>query len=471
MFSTVRSGAFRLALFFAAVFAVGAVALVVAVDVAVSRYAEQVTTDTLVTEANRLQGEDRNEGRRAVVEAIRSAKGDAREFRYALIDRSGDRLAGDLPSAQIGWGIVEIVERASPGNPPNAAAEMRTFGVTLIDRSILIVGSDSYDVAELRDWLNTVALWTGVGITLLALGAGYLIASIFVRRLDRINAAAQVVMEGHLSERVPVMGMGPEFDRLAGNLNRMLARIEALMTGMRQVSTDIAHDLRTPLTGVRQRLEASCESPSLETNRHAIDDATHQVDEILGMFRALLRIGSLEAGIGTGRFKPVDPSDVLLRVATAYQPAIEDQAKALQLSIEPDISVEGDAELLAQMFNNLIENALVHTPARTLITVDLRRKANAVVAIVSDNGSGIPTGKQSNVLQLFYRLEASRSLPGAGRPFARGGGGEPPPRRNLNHGQQSRTLNRHSFSHFIRMTQKCPQKRQTCIRRRRKLPR
>lgn len=414
MFSTLRSGAFRLALFFAAVFAVGAVALVVAVDVAVSRYAEQVTTDTLVTEATRLQGEDQHEGRRAVVEAIRSAKGDAREFRYALIDPSAARLEGDLPSAPIGWSSVKIAERASPGDPPDAASDMRTYGVTLRDRSRLIVGSDSYDVAELRDWLNTVALWTGIGITLLALGAGYLIASIFVRRLDRINATAQVVMEGHLSERLPVMDMGPEFDRLSVNLNRMLERIEALMTGMRQVSTDIAHDLRTPLTRLRQRLEAARESPSLETHRHAIDDATSQVDEILAVFRALLRIESLEAGIGTDRFKPVDLSDVLLRVATAYQPAIEDQAKALQLSIEPDISVEGDAELLAQMFNNLIENALVHTPEHTLITVDLRRKANAVVAIVSDNGPGIPTGEQSNVLQRFYRLEASRSLPGAG---------------------------------------------------------
>lgn len=414
MNSIFRSGAFRLALFFAAVFAVGGIALVVAVDAAVSRYAEQVTTDTLVTEATRLQSEDRREGRRAVVDVIRGATGVEREFRYALTDRGGNRIAGDLPSAPIGWGEVKIAERASPGDPPDATVEMRTYGVALRDRSLLAVGSNSFDVAELRDWLDMVALWSGFGITLLALGAGYLIAAIFVRRLDRINVAANVVMAGHLSERLPVMGMGPEFDRLSANLNLMLERIEALVIGMRQVSTDIAHDLRTPLTRLRQRLEAIRASPSLETHRQAIDDATSQVDEVLGMFRALLRIGSLEAGIGNDRFERVDLGDVLERVALAYQPAIEDQAKALRLSIEPDIAIEGDAELLAQMFNNLVENALVHTPPHSLITIALHREPEAIIAVVADNGLGIPAAEWTKVLQRFYRLERSRALPGSG---------------------------------------------------------
>ena len=410
----IRSGAFRLALFFAAIFAVGAVALVIVVDVAVTRYAEQATKDTLVTEAARLQGEDRREGSRAVVEDIRGAAGGAAEFRYALIDRAGTRLAGDMPRAPIGWGKVQVAELASPGDAPDAVSEMRTYGVTLSDRSLLAVGSDTYDVTELRDWLNTVALWSGVGITVLALAAGYLIASIFVRRLDRINAAANVVMSGGLSERLPVMNMGPEFGRVSANLNRMLERIEALVNGMRQVSTDIAHDLRTPLTRLRQRLEATRSSPSLEVHRQTIDDATAQVDEVLGMFGALLRIGSLEAGIGNDRFKQVDLSDLLERVAMAYQPAIEDQAKALKLSIELNLVVKGDEELLAQMFNNLIENALVHTPAHTLITVDLRRELDAIIAVVGDNGPGIPAADRTKVLQRFYRLEHSRALPGSG---------------------------------------------------------
>jgi signal transduction histidine kinase len=412
--SVFHSAAFRLALFFAALFAVGAITLVFVVDVAVSRYAEQVTTDTLVTEATRLQSEDRREGRRAVVDAISAAKGDAHEFRYLLIDRAGSRIAGDLPLAPAGWGKVTVAERATPGDPPDAAAETRTYGITLADKSRLVVGSNSYDVAELRDWLDTVALWSGMGITLLALGAGYLIAAIFVRRLDRVNAAANVVMTGHLSERLPAMGLGPEFDRLSANLNRMLARIEALVTGMRQVSTDIAHDLRTPLTRLRQRLEAARASSSLEAHRHAIDDATDQVDEVLGMFRALLRIGTLEAGIGSDRFKHVYLSDVLERVALAYQPAIEDQSKGLCLSIEPCITVEGDAELLAQMFNNLVENALVHTPAHSVITIGLRRELDAVVAVIADNGPGIPMADRAKVLQRFYRLERSRALPGSG---------------------------------------------------------
>ena len=411
---TFRSGAFRLSLFFAAVFATGAVALVIVVDVAVSRYAQQVTTDTLMTEAARMQGEDRREGRHAIIDEIRGLTSNAREFRYALSDRRGNLIAGDLPSAPIGWGSVKIAERSTPGDLPDSASTMRTYGIALDDRSRLVVGSNSYDVAELRDWLDTAALWTGLGITLLALAAGYLIASIFLHRLDRINTAANGVIAGRLSERLPAMGMGPEFDRLCDNLNRMLERIETLVTGMRQVSTDIAHDLRTPLTRLRQRLEITRASSSLEEHRKAIDDATDQVDEVLGMFRALLRIGSLEAGIGSHRFKQVDLGDILRRVAMAYQPAIEDQDKALRLSIEPDIAVEGDGELLAQMFNNLVENALVHTPAHSLITIELRRDKNDVIATVADNGPGILPGDRDKVLQRFYRLERSRALPGSG---------------------------------------------------------
>jgi HAMP domain-containing protein len=236
--STLRSGAFRLALFFAAVFAVGAIALVVATGFAVSRYAVEVTTHTLVNEARRLQIEDEREGRRATIEAIRNGAGDTRRFHYLLIDAQRRRVAGDLPMAPIGWGRARMSERSQPGDRPDAASDMRTYGVLLGDGSHLVVGSDSYDVEELRDWLNTVALWSGIGVTFLALGAGYLIAAIFVRRLDRINAAAHRVMEGRLSERMPAMGMGPEFDQLSGNLNDYrlapvgsLREAEAILTG------------------------------------------------------------------------------------------------------------------------------------------------------------------------------------------------------------------------------------------------
>lgn len=414
MISVLRSGAFRLALFFASVFALGAVALVITVDIAVSRYAEQATTDTLIAEADRIQAEDSREGRRAVVEDIQSATGNAGKFRYALIDRNGARIAGDLPNTHKGWGSVKVAERASPGDPADIAADMRTYAVALGDQSFLAVGTDNYDVAELSNWLDAVALWSGIGITLLALGAGYLIASIFVRRLDHINSAANKIMEGQLSQRLPDMGMGPEFGSLTASLNRMLERIEALVSGMRQVSTDIAHDLRTPLTRLRQQLEIAHDSSSLETQREAMDNATGQVDEILGMFRALLRIGALEAGIGNDRFKPVDLSSLLDRMSMAYQPAIEDQAKSLRLSIQPNISVLGDSELLAQMFNNLIENAIVHTPTHTSISVGVRREENSVIATIMDNGPGIPVAERTNVLQRFYRLENSRSFPGAG---------------------------------------------------------
>jgi signal transduction histidine kinase len=291
---------------------------------------------------------------------------------------------------------------------------VRTYGVRLADGSFLVVGRDTSDLNELSDWLRLVTLWSGLGITILALGGGLLIGGIFLRRMDRVNQALQRIMDGAQDERVPPIGMGAEFSRLTRNMNLMLDRTQALMDGLRQVSTDIAHDLRTPLGRLRQHLESMRDLSDPEALECAIDDALAQVDEVLATFHALLRIGQIEGGAGRARFEAVNLSAVMERVHLAYETAAEDAGKSFDAEIAPDLEVRGDPQLLTQLFANLIENALRHAGEGAEISMRLASVDGAVTATVADNGPGIPAAEHGRVVQRFYRLDASRSTAGSG---------------------------------------------------------
>jgi signal transduction histidine kinase len=416
-FKSLRSGPFRLALAFAAIFAVGSIVLVIVIETAVTRYAQQVTTDTLTTESARLVAVDHRHGRKAVIEAIRDqAQLRQRPFLYLLTDRSGQSLAGVLPQSadKVGWATLKVVEAITAGDPPDEPAPMKSYGVILADGARLVVGSNVYDVQELRDWLDAVALWSGIGITLLALGAGYLIASLYTQRLERLNSSINTIMGGDQGARVPMIGMGDEFNQLSANLNRMLDRIEALMKGVRQVSTDIAHDLRTPITRLRQHLEANVSDTGEPVPQHVIHSALTQIDAITAIFGALLRIGTLEAGAGRARFRQVDLSEIMERVLLAYQPVTEDEGKTITGAIKQGVIINGDADLLAQMFTNLVDNAIIHTAQGAAIKLELGSAQGLITATVSDNGPGIPMHERENVLKRFYRLNTSRTESGAG---------------------------------------------------------
>jgi signal transduction histidine kinase len=413
-----NSGAFRLALLFVVIFAVGAITLVAAVNVAVTRYASQTTRSALVDESTLLRGEAQARGRDALGQLIlrRQRIVHAHQFLYLLVDPQGDPVAGDLPaaSAKVGWGEATVAEPAEPDEPSDGQDTVRTYGVQLADGSRLIVGRDTSDLDELSDWLRLVTIWSGVGITMLAVVGGLLIASVFLRRLDRVNRSLQEIMDGRLEERVPAIGMGDEFDRLTGNLNLMLDRNQALMDGLRQVSTDIAHDLRTPLSRLRQHLDSMRDLTRPEDLQGAIDHALTQVDDVLSTFHALLRIGQIEGGAGRARFEPVDLSAVMDRVWLAYETAAEDAGKILSAQIAPEIVVNGDPQLLTQLFANLVENALRHGGDKAQIALSLSEDGSTVSAVVADNGPGIAANERSRVLRRFYRLDASRSTPGSG---------------------------------------------------------
>ena len=417
-FRLFNSGAIRLALLFVVIFAAGAITLVAAVNLAVSEYASETTTTALVDESTLLRGEAQVRGRDALGQLIlrRERIVHARQFLYLLLDPADRVVAGDLPSvsARVGWGEVMAPEPSEPGDPSEERSKVRTFTVRLSDGSRLVVGRDTSDLDELSRWLRLVTIWSGVGITVLAVGGGLLIARVFLRRLDRVNRSLQAIMNGRLEQRVPAIGMGDEFDRLTDNLNLMLDRNQELMEGLRQVSTDIAHDLRTPLSRLRQHLEGMREITRLADLEAAIDGALAQVDDVLTTFHALLRIGQIEGGAGRARFEPVDLSAVMERIRLAYESAAEDGGKTLDAEIAADVVVNGDPQLLTQVFSNLVENALRHAGEGAHISMRLSRAGDAVSAVVADDGPGVPNHERVRVLRRFYRLDASRSTPGSG---------------------------------------------------------
>ena len=413
-----KSGAFRLALLFAVIFAVGAVTLVAAVNVAVSRYASNSTATALVYESTLLRGDALARGRDALGQLIlrRERIVHAHQFLYLLLDSQGRSVAGDLParSTKVGWGEVSVAEPAEPNEPSDGRATIRTYGIRLADGSCLVVGRNTSDLDELSDWLRLVTIWSGLGITVLAVGGGLLIASVFLRRLDRVNCSLQEIMAGRLDERVRAIGMGDEFDRLTGNLNLMLDRNQALMDGLRQISTDIAHDLRTPLSRLRQHLDSMRDLTRPAGLDSAIDGALAQVDDVLNTFHALLRIGQIEGGAGRARFEAVDLSAVMERLRLAYETAAEDAGKTLSAQIAPDIVVNGDPQLLTQLLANLLENALRHAGDKAHISMSLAQVGGVVSAVMADDGPGVPANERQRVLRRFYRLDANRSTPGSG---------------------------------------------------------
>jgi signal transduction histidine kinase len=278
----------------------------------------------------------------------------------------------------------------------------------------LLVGRDISDAAAFRDRVKTTLLWSG----LVALGVGLLggaaMSRNLLRRVELVNRTSERVMAGNLSDRVPLDGTGDEFDQLAINLNRMLDQIERLMTAMREVTDDVAHDLKTPLARLRARLELALIGPSDPASQNeAIRGAIDEVDRLLATFNALLGIAAAEAGAGRDRTEPVDLSEVARSAAELYEPVAEEKGFAMSLSVEPDVRISGYRHLLTQTLANLLDNALKYAGGGDLQIRVFRAESRAILE-VADRGPGIPEADREIVFDRFVRLEPSRSTPGNG---------------------------------------------------------
>lgn len=421
-----RTTTVRLTALFMLVFVVFAVLLLALISWQTSQHLQRQQTDAIDREAAQLHRIDAEAGFRAIILTVDRLSRQPGPGIYYLADPAGQMIVGNVPDlppavlAEVGTFSFNY-ERQRPldgeGEPQMGTAIVRS--VQLQSGLILVVGRD---VVERRGFNALILQYFAIGVAgilLFSLLAGGLTAVRVLRRIDTIASTSRKIMSGNLSERVPVTRRNDEFDGLATNLNAMLDRIEQLMQGMKEVTDNVAHDLKTPLTRLRNRAEAALRDGQGEAaQREALETTLAESDRLIKTFNALLMITRAEAGTPSGAFTDIDLTAVVADVAELYGPVAEDAGLELVSAIDEGMRLSGNRELLGQALVNLVENALKYyepqpgQPGR--ITVGARRAGDRVLIEVADNGPGIPAEDRQRVLERFVRLEKSRTEPGSG---------------------------------------------------------
>jgi signal transduction histidine kinase len=397
------SAAYRIAFTYSAAVALAILLLGAAVYFAANAEFRRQRDNAIVEEARSLAREtDLGELVSEINARERPEVHDA--LRYALFDRARRRIAGTLDAPRPSPGMATIV--FNDGDDPHDIARADT--VRLTDGHTLTVALDTERIEEID---ATILILFGAAFVLLLIGAAggaLLLGTYLRRRLATIGDTAQAIVAGDLSRRVAIGAARDEFDQAGAAINAMLDRIVQLMENLRQVSSDVAHDLRTPLVRLRNQLEL------VGTVEGAAERAIAQGDTLLALFAAILRIAEVEGGTLAAGFAPVDLSALAADTCDGYHPAIADSGRSLECDIAPGTLVLGNRELLAQSIGNLLDNARVHTPAGTAIRLTLTSDGRVARLSVADEGPGIAAQDRRRILQRFVRGEASRTTPGAG---------------------------------------------------------
>ncbi len=420
----VGTHAFRLAALYFLVFAASVLGVLLFVYLTSADFVERQTEATLDAEITGLAEQYAQRGLSGLIQivAARSAgdRGDA--MIYLVTDPDGKPLAGNIAAWPAGvpthsaW-LSFALERTSDGRSELHPARGRLFVIPGGYR--LLVGRDISDAAAFRSEVRTTLLWAGSIALGIGLIGGTVMSRNLLRRVEQVNRTSERVMAGNLSDRVPLHGTRDEFDQLAANLNRMLDQIERLMTAMREVTDDVAHDLRTPLSRLRARLEralvgpSGADAPAESRQSEAIRAAIEEADRLLATFNALLSIAELESGARLDQTAPVDLSEVARSAADLYEPVAEEKGFTLSVMAEPGVRIRGDRHLLSQALANLLDNALKYA-GNGKIELRVFPKNGQAILEVADQGLGIPEADRQSVLDRFVRLEPSRTTPGNG---------------------------------------------------------
>ncbi len=337
---------------------------------------------------------------------------------FALLGPDGRLLAGNLTitpsvaSAWKGWHTLKANEGVIL--PPYVLA-IRGNETKLPNADTLYVAENATGFYSLNNLIGDVFLAIFGPILVVGVLGGLLVARSTLNRVQQITNISRDIVNGDLSRRLPLSGTKDEFDSLSDVFNIMLERIQLLVENIRQVSNDIAHDLRSPLARLREHLELARRDSETVALPDVLNEAILQVDSALNLFAAMLRISEIEAGARRGSFAPIDVSTLLSDLIETLESVTEPEGKLLSSSITPHLQIYGDRELLAQMFINIIENAIRHCPDGTTVFVKAEQQKNGSILItIADNGHGIPASERKRVLQRFVRLDTSRQTPGSG---------------------------------------------------------
>ncbi len=432
----VYTNTFRLAALYLALFAASVLSLLLFIYFSTADFVERQSEETIEAEITGLREQYDQHGLSGLVEIIRGRSAAQRNngSLYLITDAALNPIAGNLnawPEARDvrpGWITFPVLlER------PNGAKEENTglASVFVLGGGFhLLVGRDLSDASAFRWRVARTMLWAALLTLAMGVGGGLVMTRNMLRRVDAVNRTSERIIHGDLSQRVPLTGSGDEFDQLAANLNAMLDRIERLMLGMRQVTDNIAHDLRTPLARLRARLEVTLlERPDAQRYADALNQTIAEADGLLGTFNALLSIAEAEAGSRRDTLAVVDVAEIARSVAELYEPVADEKGLTLTVAVDAALPVNGDRHLLSQAIANLLDNALKYTPHGT-VALSAHRQGDLVRIEVADTGPGIPEDRREAVFDRFVRLEGSRSTPGNGlglslvRAVARLHGGE-----------------------------------------------
>ena len=356
------------------------------------------------------EGDDGPSGVAAAIRRRETARSTA-SLDYLLVDPSGRRVAGLLDAtAPTVPGYLEFLHYRRDGEHRIAQA----LTTRLPDSSRLVVAADREVIDEMDATLLKLFAGAFGVMLLLGIGAASLVGAVTRARLSRIDRTALAIIDGDLARRMPLTGAGDEFDRVSATLNRMLDRIGGLMDNLRQVSSDVAHDLRTPLTRLHNRLDEALSARDVDEKRQAIEAAAAQSRELLDIFGALLRIAEVEALSRRAHFQDVALDQLVEELVETYRPDMEASGHLLVTAIAPEIWTTGDRRLLQQLITNLLDNALRHTPPGTTVRVELERDDAIARLTVADDGHGVAPNDATQLFQRFARAERSRSSEGHG---------------------------------------------------------
>ena len=425
-----RTSVFQLTILYVVLFGVSVATLGWFIYRSTVGYLENQTDEVIQTEINGLADQFRQlrgergltgglQGLAQIIQRRREQTSTAGErFSYLLIDRNFNRIAGNLagvwpaPSDMIeGWVQFSVPDSSTEGVqvPVRARILPIEFEVTGIR---ILVGLEIRELEQINERFLR-ALTLGLGLTmLLALGGGLALAFSAQRHVAELSRTTRRIIAGDLSQRVPVGGAHDEHAELARSVNTMLDQIENLMAGLRHVGDSIAHDLRGPLTRLRNRLENLSDEDT--PSRASVGECLAQADRVLATFNALLRIARIESGAYRKAFATIDLGPIVDDIADLYEATAEDKLVELRRKTIDNAFVFGDRELLAQALTNLLDNAVKHTPPGGHIDLELRRHQGAIHLVVADSGPGVPAESRERVLERFARLDESRSTPGSG---------------------------------------------------------
>ncbi len=412
-----RTTSFRLAALFALIFGISAIAIGAFVYINVKSTLNRQELTRVQSDALALKGEFDSGGMSDLMDAIRDRQHNkiAGGLDYTIFKSDGQRLFGNMPALPLKTGWKHLSGPPDGDEPPGQLEQLLVYRQQLSPSLWLVVGDD---IGRLRGLGGDFLRVFGIGFLLtlaIAVGGGVAVSHTFLQRIDSITRTAEAIIEGDIGQRISLGGAGDDLDRLAATLNRMLDRISLLMDTLRHVSTDIAHDLRTPLGHLRQGLdEAKQRAASTGEYQSAVGRAIEEADGLLDIFAAILRIAQIESGSRRAGFRRVNLSDTMTSVVQTFAPTAEDQGRALVARVDSEIEIDGDRELITQLVVNLIDNAIHHTPKGANISANLSLDENDAVLEIADNGNGVPPLERGRIFERFYRCESSRTTPGNG---------------------------------------------------------